>query len=354
MIINALKYNIYLGEDSFSQLNEFLLLNFSNSKIIVLVDENTNQYCFQTLQFHVDCLKDVEIIEVPSGESTKSLEICNQLWTILSEYNINRTDLLINLGGGVISDLGGFISSTYKRGISFLNIPTSLLSIVDASIGGKVGVDFNGLKNQIGSFVNPSAVFIIPSLLDTLPKRDLINGFAEVIKHALISDVQYFLDLKHHDFYNLININDIILKSIHIKNNIVLKDPYEKGIRKLLNFGHTIGHAIESHMLIKSLDVFHGEAIAIGICAESYISFKLDMITLDNLNNITELILKYFEPIVIDSEEFSSLLSLMSKDKKNNSDGINFTLLTSIGSSSYNNYIKPDLIIDSLHFINKL
>lgn len=354
MIINANKYNVYLDDNSLSQLNQFLIDNFSNSKIIVLVDENTNEHCWHTLRFHVDVLNDVEIIEVEAGESSKSIDICSQIWSLLSDYKFNRNDLLINLGGGVVSDLGGFVASTYKRGICFINIPTSLLSIVDASIGGKVGIDFNGLKNQIGVFSNPSAVFINRHFLETLPTREFISGYAEIIKHALISDIEYFNLLLTCDFHNHSILNDIILRSIEIKNNIVLQDPKETGLRKILNFGHTIGHAIESFLLNNSICILHGESIAIGICAESYISFKMGRISLDNLNQIVDLILKYFNPIIIDSNNFQLILELMKNDKKNFGNDYSFILLNEIGNASYDHKISSELIIESLYFINNL
>ena len=237
--IKSDNYSIWLGGNSLSKLDIS-----GYSKVAILVDENTKRDCLPKLpQF-----ENPIIIEIKSGEENKNINTCNFIWEQLTAQHFDRNSLLINLGGGVIGDMGGFAASTYKRGIDFIQIPTTLLAMVDASVGGKLGVDFNGLKNQIGLFNNPESVLIFPEFLETLPENQLKSGFAEVVKHALISDKNLWEELTSTTFDKL-NWEAIILTSIQIKNNIILSDPFEKGNRKKLNFGHTFGHAVESYYL---------------------------------------------------------------------------------------------------------
>ncbi|MCL4152909.1 UNVERIFIED_CONTAM: hypothetical protein GTU68_035655, partial [Idotea baltica] len=216
-----------------------------------------------------------EIIEIESGEINKTIETCVGVWEALSELGADRKSILINLGGGVLTDLGGFVASTFKRGIAFINVPTTLLSMVDASVGGKTGVDLGSLKNQVGVINQPVMVLVIPDFLDTLEERQLESGFAEMLKHGLIKDRQYWDDLKM--VSTLSEMKDHILKSVEIKNEVVLIDPTEQGLRKILNYGHTLGHAIESYFLAsqEKSTLLHGEAIAIGMITEGYLSHRL-------------------------------------------------------------------------------
>ena len=324
--IKSDNYSIWLGENSLSKLDIS-----GYSKVAILVDENTKRDCLAKLPQ----LENSIIIEVTSGEINKSISSCNYIWEQLSEHNFDRDSLLINLGGGVIGDMGGFCASTYKRGINFIQIPTTLLAMVDASIGGKLGVDVNGLKNQIGLFNNPESVLIFPEFLETLPENQLKSGFAEVVKHALISDKNLWEKIISVPF-NAMNWGKIIEPSINIKNKIVLSDPYEKGERKKLNFGHTFGHAVESYYLEKGTPILHGEAVLMGILLEVEIS----LVSQEQNNEIKNYILSNFSlPF---TPKKSDLLPFLMNDKKNKVGKINFSLLTKIGSCSVDNLFSTD------------
>ena len=342
--IKTEQYSIFIGSDSFSELQKFLL---NHSRIFILVDENTKKHCLKKLS--IDNYQ-LEIIQIKSGEKNKTIRTCEKIWKELSKYNADRKSLLINLGGGVITDIGGFCASTYKRGIDFVNIPTTLLSQVDASVGGKTGIDFLGYKNQIGTFSFPKAVFVNPDFLKPLNKRELISGFAEVIKHGLIADSDYWKKIK--DFSIPINITvELISLSIEVKNKIVSADPYENGLRKVLNFGHTIGHAVESASLKTKKPLLHGEAIAIGMICEAYISRKVSGLKSEELDEISSFITSIFKPKAI-KQPTKKLIALMKQDKKNKNSEINFTLLISIGKAEINNSCSEDLIEESIGYFN--
>lgn len=353
--IKTTKSEVFIGKDVLGALNQQLLKS-NYSKIFMLVDENTLQYCATELITNVELLQDAEIIEINSGEENKTLDICYQIWRTLADYKADRNSLLVNLGGGVITDMGGFIASTYKRGIDFINVPTTLLSQIDASVGGKVGVDFEELKNMVGVFNEPKGVFINPNFLKTLDKKQMLSGYAEALKHALITDADYWEELKNGMLSDANNWEDLITKSVNIKNRIVLEDPTEKNQRKLLNFGHTIGHAIESYALKNEdvLPLLHGEAIAIGMICESYISYKNSNLTVDELEEVGETILNFYTAFPIHNSNYEELLELMGNDKKNENNEINFSLLTKIGEASINHKADIKTIIASLNYYNSL
>ena len=345
--ITTLNSKVEIDAIENSSLNK-LSLNYT--KIVVLVDENTKILLPKITQALLNT--SFQTIEIPSGEKEKNLETSQLIWNQLMILKTDRKSLLINLGGGVITDMGAFVASTYKRGIDFINIPTSLLSMVDASIGGKTGINFQGLKNNIGLFIEPKAVFCDVSMLSTLPNRELISGIGEVLKHALITDIDYWNTLIERPVKNW-NWRSIISQSIKIKNTIVLQDPLEMDERKKLNFGHTIGHAIESNKLMNNKFILHGEAIAIGMICESYISHSESSLSDFELNKVTKTIKSIFKlPLITDNNEV--LISLMLQDKKNEDQNINFTLLKSIGSSSVNHYVSKGKIIESLDYYRKL
>lgn len=324
--IRSDNYSIWLGENSLSKLDIS-----GYSKVAILVDENTKRYCLPKLPH----LENSIIIEIKSGEEHKNINTCNFIWKQLTDHHFDRKSILINLGGGVIGDMGGFSASTYKRGISFIHIPTTLLAIVDASVGGKLGVDFNGLKNQVGIFSNPKSVIINPEFLQTLPENQLKSGFAEVVKHALISDKNLWGKIISVPF-NELNLNEIIETSINIKNKIILSDPCEKGERKKLNFGHTFGHAIESYYLEKETPILHGEAVLMGILLEVEIS----RVSQEQNNEIKNYILSNFSlPF---TPKISDLLPFLINDKKNKIGKINFSLLTNIGTCRVDNLFSAD------------
>ena len=326
--IKAIDYSIWIGENSLSKLDIS-----TYSKVAILVDENTKRDCL----FKLPQIENALIIEIKSGEEYKNLSTCNFIWEQLTINNFDRNALLINLGGGVIGDIGGFCAATYKRGLEFIHIPTTLLAMVDASVGGKLGIDFKGFKNQIGLFNNPKAVFISSEFLETLEESELKSGFAEVVKHALISDNSLWVKIKNTPFTDL-DWEDITDTSVQIKNKIVLADPFEKGERKKLNFGHTFGHAIESYYLEKRTPISHGEAVFMGMILEAEISDLSET----NKNEIKNYILSNFALPYTPNKTY--LHKFLLNDKKNQNEKINFTLLNGIGNCS----------IDNLFSINEL
>ena len=324
--IKAIDYSIWIGKNSFSKLD---ISNYS--QVAILVDENTKRDCLSKLPQIENAL----IIEIKSGEENKNISTCSFIWEQLTINNFDRNSLLINLGGGVIGDMGGFCATTYKRGLEFIHIPTTLLAMVDASVGGKLGIDFKGFKNQIGLFNNPKAVFISSEFLETLEESELKSGFAEVVKHSLISDNSLWLKLKNTPFTDL-DWEDIIDTSVQIKNKIVLADPFEKGERKKLNFGHTFGHAIESYYLEKRTPISHGEAVFMGMILET----KISDLSETEKNEIKNYILSDFS--LPCTPKKSNLHKFLINDKKNQNGKINFTLLNGIGNCSFDNLFSLD------------
>ena len=324
--IKAIDYSIWIGKNSFSKLD---ISNYS--QVAILVDENTKRDCLSKLPQIENAL----IIEIKSGEEYKNISTCSFIWEQLTINNFDRNSLLINLGGGVIGDIGGFCAATYKRGLEFIHIPTTLLAMVDASVGGKLGIDFKGFKNQIGLFNNPKAVLISSEFLETLAESELKSGFAEVVKHALISDNSLWLKLKNTPFTDL-DWEDIIDTSVQIKNKIVLADPFEKGERKKLNFGHTFGHAIESYYLEKRTPISHGEAVFMGMILET----KISDLSETEKNEIKNYVLSNFA--LPYTPKKSSLHKFLINDKKNQNGKINFTLLNGIGNCSLDNLFSLD------------
>jgi 3-dehydroquinate synthase len=253
----------------------------------------------------------------------------------MTDNELDRHSLVINLGGGVIGDMGGFCASTYKRGIDFIQIPTTLLSQVDASVGGKLGIDFQGLKNHIGVFQIPNIVLIDDVFLKTLPYSELRSGFAEIIKHCLIMDGKKWDEIRRKDFEEQ-DFKDLIAHSVNIKQHVVEADPTEKGLRKILNFGHTLGHAIETYFLGKpKLHLLHGEAIAAGMICEAFLSFKRGMIDQKTLENIEEFIFSVYGKATITASDIEPIIALTAQDKKNKGKEVRFSLLEEAGKCGY-------------------
>jgi 3-dehydroquinate synthase len=303
------------------------------SHIAILVDEFTNKYCLPIIQ---DLLpSNFTKVLIKSGEHHKNLATCEQVWDRMTKANMDRHSLLVNLGGGVIGDLGGFCASTYKRGIDFIQIPTTLLAQVDASVGGKLGIDFHGLKNHIGVFQLPKAVLIDPIFIDTLSIQQKKSGFAEIIKHCLIRDEKEWSAIRQQSFEEL-DLSKLIAHSVAIKEAVVLEDPKEAGLRKILNFGHTLGHAIETYLLDKGKrKILHGEAIAIGMIVEAFISHQRDLISLQELEEIESYLFENYGRVKLHPEEISKIIALTAQDKKNKGKEIRFSLLTGIGDCGY-------------------
>lgn len=349
--IPSLEYQVYF-EKNFESLIQ-LLNERKYSKVFILTDENTGEYCLPHLLGALPADFSYDLIEVDAGEENKNIDFCIGIWKMLLDFGAERNSLLINLGGGVVTDMGGFAASTYKRGIDFVQIPTTLLSQVDASIGGKTGIDLDTVKNIIGTFTQPQAVFINVEFLKTLDKRQLVSGFAEMIKHAFIFDANYFQELKTFDFDH--PSEDMIYHSVQIKNEVVKQDPKESGLRKILNFGHTIGHAVETYSIDNDKDsLFHGEAIAIGMICEAYLSHKYNGLNEEGLQQIVTSIRRIFPDYVLKSETFPALIEIMKNDKKNVDSKIGFSLLTEIGHCSFNHYLEEDKIKEALMYYQEL
>ena len=322
--------------------------------IYILMDENTKKHCKGPLLSIFPELETAKEILIPAGEQQKSLETCNNLWLKLIANHADRHSLLINLGGGVITDLGGFAAASYKRGIAFCNIPTTLLGMIDAAIGGKTGLDYEGMKNIIGSFSFAEKTFINPGFLRTLPERQLKSGFSELLKIALISDKAFWKKLKPLNYPDIMDHPDLIKKAVGLKCNIVREDPLEKNVRKKLNFGHTIGHAVESYsMMHDKKPLLHGEAVAIGIICESWISMRECGLPGSQLREIREKITSACGKQKFKFEK-AALIRFIKNDKKNKKGKNNFTLLPAIGEACIDNYLNGDVIIEALDYYNSL
>jgi len=302
------------------------------SKVMVLVDQNTKKHCYERV---MPLLPAHKVIQIKAGEENKNLETCSYIWEQMTKNELDRHSLLVNLGGGVIGDMGGFCAATYKRGIDFIQIPTTLLSQVDASVGGKLGIDFQGFKNHLGVFTLPNAVLIDKKFLKSLPKRELRSGFAEIIKHCLIQDAAKWKEIKILDLDQQ-NLGDLIQHSVEIKKKVVAADPTEKGLRKILNFGHTLGHAIETFFLDKDKKrLLHGEAIAAGMIAEAYIGFLKGMLNEGELAQIEEFIYAVYGTVNIESADFDTIIKLTQQDKKNRGKLVRASILNGIGDCAY-------------------
>jgi len=347
------KGKVLFSENAFYEFSEYLRNNNSFSKKFILTDSNTLKLCLPPFLENVGNLNDYEIIEIEPGEENKNIETVVSLWNTLTELGADRKSLLINLGGGVLTDMGGFVASTFKRGMKFVNVPTTLLSMVDASTGGKTGIDLGNLKNQIGVFNLPEMVLVSSLFLSTLEARQMRSGLAEMLKHGLIADKNHWNKLTKLEELDFGNIDELIKQSVFVKINVVTQDPTEQGLRKILNFGHTIGHAVETFYMNTDKMLFHGEAIAIGIIAEAYLSTLKTDLEMNEADKIKSVILEYFPKTNIEKKDFPAILDLMKHDKKNTSGVISFSLLNSIGSCSYDCYALPEETEDALMYYLK-
>ena len=318
----------------------------------VLVDDTTEQLCLPVVA-GFDCMKGVEKIVIGAGDEHKTLATLTHVWNELQRLGASRHSLLINLGGGMVTDLGGFAASTFKRGINFINIPTTLLAMVDASVGGKTGINYGGLKNEIGTFCDANIVIISTRWLKTLDRGNLLSGYAEMLKHALISDEKMWyehvsIDFNGHHLYE--KLQPMIGESIRVKERIVEEDPHERGLRKALNLGHTVGHAFESFAMLKGAPVLHGYAVAWGLACELWLSAVKCGFPTDRLRQTVSFIKEHYGSLAINCRHYDELLSLMRHDKKNTSGSINFTLLGGIGDVHINQIISDEDIKSSLDF----
>lgn len=327
---------------------------YNPDKVFVLVDENTEKHCFPVIAKSFE--KSPKIIKISSGDHNKNLETTSFVWQFLSENGADRSSVLINLGGGAITDLGGFVASTFKRGIDFINIPTTLLAQIDAAIGGKNGINFLSLKNEIGVFKDAKKVLIFPKFLKTLPKRELISGYAEMVKHALIDSEeswQKIKDIKTKDL-QFLALSDLIFESVEIKQKIADQDPNDKGIRHALNYGHTIGHAVETLLNSRGEKLLHGEAVGLGMICETFISNKVLGFDLHKMFEVVEYLAIIFPSIRLTHDDYEEIYKLMLHDKKNKDGKIRFALLSEIGEVKTNQTCSKNDIFQSLNFYFQL
>jgi len=343
--------SVFIGPEALPALAE-MLARPAVSRVFVLADSNTTRLCLPLLEPHLPA--SYYLIEIPAGEEYKILASCDTVWSQLTGQRADRYAVLVNLGGGVVTDLGGFAAALYKRGIRFTQVPTTLLAQVDASVGGKTGVDFQGYKNQLGVFQMPAAVFIEPRFLQTLDPRQLKSGYAEVLKHWLIADATAF-DQHRRLGWLTEDWTPIIRESVALKQAIVAQDPLEAGPRKLLNFGHTVGHALESYLLTQpGREALHGEAIAAGLVCESWLSVQHGLLSAEELDKIETFVFSVFDKLSFVGLETEAIAEFALQDKKNAGNTINCTLLNGIGNGVYDQPVTLTEIADSLRYYHRL
>lgn len=325
-----------------------------HDKIFILTDQTTHDMCLPKLQNFL-CLKGAQSIVIKAGDTNKTLDSLAEVWTALSQGGATRHSLMINLGGGMVTDLGGFAASTFKRGIDFINIPTTLLAMVDASVGGKTGINFGGLKNEIGVFSDSKFVIINTQFLDTLDYDNICSGYAEMLKHGLISDNKHWAELVGFNLAqpDLAQLQRMVAESIKVKERIVTEDPHEHGIRKALNLGHTVGHALESFAMKHGRPVLHGYAVAYGMVCELYLSARKTGFPTDKMHQTVRFILDHYGRLPYTCDDYPELLELMRHDKKNTSGIINFTLLGGIGDIRINQTATKEEIEEALDFLRE-
>lgn len=354
MAVLANQAPVFYSENGYSELSEYLKAS-KPSTIFVLVDTNTHNNCLNIFLQQLETDAVIEVIEMDNGEEHKNIETCSGIWRTLSELGADRKSVLINLGGGVVTDLGGFVASTFKRGISYINVPTSLLAMVDASVGGKCGVDLGNLKNQIGVINQPEMVLIDSNYLTTLPANEMRSGLAEILKHGLIASEKYWDKATNLEALTLEDLDSLIMESIEIKSKIVKEDPTEKNLRKTLNYGHTLGHAIESYFLTNSekTTLLHGEAIAAGMIMATYLSNKLYGFPENKLKNVTKAINELFPKIELQTKDYEMILDLLKFDKKNSHGNIHFVLLENFGVAKLDVIVPNELLKEAMDYYLK-
>ena len=343
---------IEIGPITASSLSKVLAL-YKGNNIIIVVDENTHDLCLEYLITSFPALEKSEIILLANGEENKVMEVCMRVWNAFSEYGFGRKDLVLNLGGGMVTDMGGFLASVFKRGMDFIHVPTSLLAMVDAAVGGKNGIDLGPYKNQLGTIIKAKNVFIDAAFLQTLPEKEFYNGYAEMLKYGLVYDEALFNELSSFKTEDDFNRLDIIEKCVQIKVDISDGDLFEKGERKLLNFGHTFGHAIEGFKL-QTEPISHGHAVGIGMCAECYVSMTRGLLSKADFHKIQALLIKTYPFLTFTEECIQEIISLMYNDKKNEGGKIFCVLLQAIGKGSYHNELSEKEIREALLHISLL
>jgi len=325
---------------------ESYLSEHTYDRVFALTDANTQEHCLPLIKPALDAFH-TKYINIEAGDINKDIRQVETVWQALSNGGASRHSLLVNIGGGMVTDLGGFAGATFKRGLHNLNIPTTLMASVDAAVGGKTGVNFNGLKNEIGSFYQPDCVMIDCTFLRTLDRSNILSGYAEMLKHGLISDRETFYKLLNFDLEDL---TEMVSQSVSIKEKIVREDPHEHGIRKALNLGHTVGHAIESLSFVKNQPMLHGHAVAAGLVSELYLSHKVCGMDIYNVRALVNFVKEHYPRAPFGCNDYSTLTELMTHDKKNSAGEINFTLLGDVGDIRINRHVGVKLIEESLDF----
>ncbi len=341
---------IYCGEGVWEVFNSYIRSR-KPSGIYILTDSNTRKFCLPKFVESANFQTEPTVFEIPQGEENKTIETCLHLWNCLSESRADRNSILINLGGGVVTDLGGFVASTFKRGINYINVPTSLLAMVDASVGGKNGVDLGSLKNQVGVVNAAKLVLIDTRFLTSLPQEHFTSGLAEMLKHGIIASEKYFDDVLNASVSDS-QFESLIWESVEIKNRIIAEDPTEIGVRKTLNYGHTIGHAIESYCLQNSEKetLLHGEAIAIGMILATFISSEMLSFPKESLKKITSGIRSKFKNVSFSDTDISAICKLLIHDKKNSNGKVYFVLMEDFKKPSINCEVPNSLIHKAFTF----
>lgn len=330
---------------------EKIIGSIRHDKLFVLTDEHTDKCCYPLIE-NIQCIREAKRVVIPANDTNKNIENLSRIWQHLTNSGATRHSLLINLGGGMVTDMGGFAAATFKRGIKYINIPTTLLGAVDAAVGGKTGVNFGGYKNEIGSFYPSVSVIISSDFFRTLDKTAILSGFAEMIKHALLHSqldwdklLAFDMDTVQYDA-----LNELVFRSVSIKERIVEKDPFEQDIRKALNLGHTIAHAFESFAIEKGNPVPHGYAVAWGLIVELYLSHKLSGFPKEKLLKTVRFIKDNYGSLYITCNDYERLYEITKHDKKNSGDTINFTLLSDIGNVKIDQTADKNLIFEALDF----
>lgn len=351
MSTESIQAPVYYSEKAYDELNSFLK-EYSPSSIFIIVDSNTQELCLPLVLPRLETQSRIEIIEMDPGEENKNIETCTEIWKVLSELDADRKSLVINLGGGVVTDLGGFVAATFKRGVKYINIPTTLLAMVDASVGGKTGIDLDNLKNQVGVITQPEMVLIDIQFLSSLSPAEMRSGLAEILKHGLIASRTYWNRTVRLQELTMEDLDDLIRESVDIKTQVVTRDPREENIRKTLNFGHTFGHAIESYFLTHEgkTKLLHGEAVAAGMIIAVYLSARITHLPEKDLKDITEILFDLFPRIDLEENDFSSIIDLLKYDKKNAHGNIYFVLLRNIGECEIGCRVPETLLIEGLRY----
>ena len=347
-----MNYDIVISKE-LKQDVEDAIRRCPHDRLFVLTDTTTVELCWPLVK-PLSCFETAQLITIGATDENKTLESLAHVWRALQEGGASRHSLLVNVGGGMVTDLGGFAASTFKRGLAYINIPTTLLSQVDASVGGKTGINFGGLKNEIGVFNSARTVILSTDFLRSLDMQNLLSGYAEMLKHGLISDYESFMELLRFDLesidYNLLG--SLVAKSVRIKERIVEEDPTEKGIRKALNLGHTAGHALESLALERGKPVLHGYAVAWGLICELYLSVVKCGFPKDRFRQTVQFIRSHYGNFQLDCKQYDRLFEFMKHDKKNEAGIINFTLLADIGDIRINQQASKDEIFEMLDFLS--